>query len=530
MSHEILLITADEAFGQLLRQSLEETGQYQVFVTCEADKAKSYLRNSRCNTIFLDPEGDAEGMQRLGHDLRTICPAARFVVIVEAGQAVRMDALEPEDYLSKPFYLPDLLETAGKLFPKENPKAVAQPENNASQALAWLSDVTRAAQHLTRMTLQSSAQAALITQNERLWAYAGQLSQAAAREVADVIARYWDYEEQSDLVRFVRLTSTDADHMLYATLLAPGVILVMVFDAETPFSTIRSQANQLVHSLALPLAENGDEQEEGPASIAAILADVPSPDPIAAKKKERERTDVPLAADAASLEETQASEKRSTILPSSNFSRESSPAVPVGAKLARSAQPVASKPEVALEDELAVTVKSKARKKTQEPAEEEELGETRPHLATESDSRPVTLEPVSPAVYSLQYACLLIPRFIHHHLTGDLSDRLNQWVSEICIAFGWRLEYISVRPEYLQWVVSVPPTTSPGYLMRVMRQQTSERIFADFPALARENPSGDFWAPGYLIMGGSQPPPAQVVKNFISQTRQRQGISQQLRR
>jgi hypothetical protein len=47
--------------------------------------------------------------------------------------------------------------------------------------------------------------------------------------------------------------------------------------------------------------------------------------------------------------------------------------------------------------------------------------------------------------------------------------------------------------------------------------------------LKRDNPSGDFWAPGYLIMGGLQPHPPQLVKDYIKQTRQRQGISQHRR-
>ena len=147
----------------------------------------------------------------------------------------------------------------------------------------------------------------------------------------------------------------------------------------------------------------------------------------------------------------------------------------------------------------------------------------------EMHPRKIMLEPVSAAVYNLDYACLLVPRFPSHHLTGDLLEQLGEWVPHICIAFAWRLEYISVRPEYLQWIVSVPPATSPGYLMRIVRQHTSEKIFEDFPRFKNDNPSGDFWAPGYLIMGGSQPAPAQMIKDFIIQTRQRQGISLQYR-
>jgi hypothetical protein len=65
--------------------------------------------------------------------------------------------------------------------------------------------------------------------------------------------------------------------------------------------------------------------------------------------------------------------------------------------------------------------------------------------------------------------------------------------------------------------------------MRILRQHTSDKLFSEFPRFKKENPSGDFWAPGYLIMGGSQPPPAQLIRDYINQTRQRQGISQPLR-
>ncbi len=543
MSNEILVITADKPFGELIRQSLEETGRFIVSVTGEAAKAKSYLQAENCSVVFLDAGERVEETLAIGRELRQIRPDLRFVVIVEARQSSTMEELLPQDYLSKPFYLPDLMETVNKLFPIERHSPTKQEKSKgveAPDAPAWLSDVTRAAQHLTRLTLESSAQAALITHNDELWAYAGQLPQSAARELADVVGRYWDRKEESDLVRFVRLSSTNAEHMLYATRLRPSMVLAMVFDAETPFSTIRSQATQLVRSLSASPAEEepGGDDETPLTSIADILSDVPSPNPdMEAKQPPAPRSR--LGADTEILFDSQgqAAEGNSSDNQrrvgnenlSPNFSRESSPAVPIS-MMKKGEHLIATRPHasVELDEELALTVKSKARKK-QPNSPEKGPGETHPRSITEVAGK-IVLEPVSPAVFSLQYACLLIPRFTRHHLTGDLSERLSKWVSDICVAFGWRLEYISVRPEYLQWIVNVPPATSPGYLMRIMRQQTSERIFADFPALGRENPSGDFWAPGYLIMGGSQPPPAQLIKNFISQTRQRQGISQQIRR
>ena len=74
---------------------------------------------------------------------------------------------------------------------------------------------------------------------------------------------------------FIRLNTTEAEHMLYATRLANDMVLALIFDAETPFSTIRTQANQLVHSLSAspterqtaPInEEDGDDEAPWPPS------------------------------------------------------------------------------------------------------------------------------------------------------------------------------------------------------------------------------------------------------------------------
>jgi REP element-mobilizing transposase RayT len=409
--------------------------------------------------------------------------------------------------------------------------------------LPWLQDVTKAAQHLTRLTLESSAQAALITRKDSLWAYAGQLSQNAAKELAVNVTRHWDGQKGSDLLRFVRLEATKAEHMLYATCLADDVVLALVFDAETPFSTIRMQAGQLVNRLSTPgmtepMQPLVEERDQPPASydsgagfadeeaesdvevpnIANILNDVPPPMPIPGMiPLEHERGSEPVDEDGT----------RQSQPFSDHYSRESSPAVRVD-DLLISNKTTEETVEHVVED-FNATMPSKSRKRRPETPVRRpmpgELDETRPHSITEVAGR-VMMEPISPGLYNLTYACLLVPRFSSHYLTGDISDRLSEWVPQICIAFGWRLEYLAIRPEYVQWVVNVPPAASPGYLMRIMRQQTSEKIFTEFPRTKKENPSGDFWAPGYLIMGGTQPHPQQLVKDYIKQTRQRQGYSQ----
>jgi putative transposase len=140
----------------------------------------------------------------------------------------------------------------------------------------------------------------------------------------------------------------------------------------------------------------------------------------------------------------------------------------------------------------------------------------------------VVLEPVARKPYDLSYACLLIPRLSAHYLIGDIAESLREWMHQICISFAWRLEDLRIRPEYMQWVLFVPAATPPSRCIRTIREQTSRRIFEDFPHIRRENLANDFWAPPYLVTVGPAPHPPEMINQFIQLTRQQQGIQPRL--
>jgi len=124
----------------------------------------------------------------------------------------------------------------------------------------------------------------------------------------------------------------------------------------------------------------------------------------------------------------------------------------------------------------------------------------------------------------LSYVCLLIPRFSDHFLVGDISKELVEWMKQICISYGWRLDTIAVRPGYLQWVIHVPLSANPAQFMRIIRQNTSQKIFDDFPRFKQKNISGQFWAPGNFVVAGNQLQTPETINDFILQTRKYQGM------
>jgi len=141
---------------------------------------------------------------------------------------------------------------------------------------------------------------------------------------------------------------------------------------------------------------------------------------------------------------------------------------------------------------------------------------------------PVENSPAEPILQNgseLSYVCLLLPRFSDHFLIGDITENLVDWMKQICVSYGWRLDAVIVRPGYIQWIMIVPLNASPAQFMRIIRQNTSQKIFDDFPRFRQKNISGQFWAPGNFVVTGTQLQTPETINNFILQTRKHQGIA-----
>jgi len=305
--------------------------------------------------------------------------------------------------------------------------------------------------------------------------------------------------------------------MLYATHLGNRMVLGLAFDVETPFGKIRTQAIGLAKALSKP-----------PEIALPTLEPVMISEEIQPSKPELPTQELPRQ------------ELPEQTLPKPPPKDEITAS---GAPLWDDVPPPLLKHNTEQDD-----MKTRKLQLISEPESDQHLmvdSET-PQSFSQDENKPstppVVSDPLSShhipgmnTIWDLAYSCILVPRMPQHHLTGDLAIKLAEWLGQFCIAFGWRLGYLSILPEYLQFVVNVPPTASPSFVMRKLRQHTSQRIFSTFINLAEENPSGHFWTPGYLIMSvtvqdyncpeGIHYLPEKIIQDFIQQTRKNQGIS-----
>lgn len=113
------------------------------------------------------------------------------------------------------------------------------------------------------------------------------------------------------------------------------------------------------------------------------------------------------------------------------------------------------------------------------------------------------------------YCCVLIPQKPQYYLTRSLAACIAAALPLTHQARGWRVTAISVRPQYLQWIVALPAETCPVEAICEIRQATSSYLFEQFPELKGKDDQTDFWAPGYLMLSGCNPISMRFIHQFI---------------
>ena len=536
MAIRVLIATPIDSLGQLIQQALQKDGLYQVDLVDSDDQALERAQTNPFDVAILDFDVSSDFVDLVAN-LRGHCPQAAFVAIPPENdtQPPKVDSTLVDTWVSLPFYLPDLLDVLEEILDKNeddrdnSPASEKNPGRDSSHpAPAWLQDVNRVAQHLTRLSLESAAPAALITRGSQLWAYAGQLPQLAADELARFVGRNW-MRSDSDLAQFVRLETTGDEYMLYATTLGEDYVLALAFETETSFMEMRSQAGTLARRLSsLPQDERSSLEENT----------------VFETESASEEKDVPELPSDWMPRQWQSGEGIAE--GNQDFLDELLSTIDFPTP---EAEPVIESPEESQPTEVVVEEAPHQEETPQDedsvpqaeasiPGEREapvqatpeQLAETRPTQVKEKPPAQKTfsvdqfaLKTDSATLHNLTYACVLIPRLPQHHLVGRIAARLTEWMRQFSLAFGWRLEHIAVRPAYLHWVAVVPPTASPGVMVDHIQRETSTRIFSEYPRLERENPSGEFWVSDYLVVNGRDAFTHDMVEEFIRHVRSRQG-------
>jgi REP element-mobilizing transposase RayT/DNA-binding response OmpR family regulator len=564
MAFRVLITTPHAAFGELIRQSLEQTGSYLVHISTSSAETLAACQKVPFNIVILDADIEDEPFVALAMTLKAFCPCVSLVVFPPDNDpnSPLMGDLIPDAFLQKPFYLPDLLETMEALVSETadaGTAAESDPKWHVTRHLpghvpadaAWLDNLDHIVVSANRLALDSFSQAGLVVFADEVVVYAGRLEVAQADRIASLAYRWRaenvlevsdvpftldEPEGETDLTRYLHLGADEASYLLYMTTFTPDVALILLFSEDTPLSHARENALRLKMEIEMQSPQKTKDQgrpfsggrspsnsavepvrtghshfpanfddEELPlageeslgADLQPLFADVPSPDP------------TPVS--------TLSSEGRSGWIHEETRIPLTQPEIPLKPAVQGSAR---GGPQGSV-DGLA----SRAGDVDVLHFPPAELGEDDRAQVFISPHTDTILESISPAIANITFTCVFIPRLPGHFLRGELASQLGKWMSQLCVAYGWNLEGLAIRPDHLEWIIRVPPSISPGEMLHLLRMRTSQRIFSVFANLTMENPSGDFWAPGYMIVSGSRSLPPQVLREYIALTRQRQSIA-----
>ncbi|MFQ5409401.1 MAG: IS200/IS605 family transposase [Anaerolineales bacterium] len=515
MAINVLVADPNEAFATMIKQVLEETGNFVVVPTASGEAALAAASLQSFDMAILETELDDMAVDALVASLRETNAMIAVMLIPPLGEETPPEFahLDVQGYLPKPFFVPELeprIEAAlnrpvGGVTPaprKLPPARAAEPQTIAKSAPArnrselpptppWLQDVNKAARYLTTLSLESAAEASLLTRGQQLYAYAGHFPREEVEELARIVADNWTREPnaQGALVRFVQMPNGQ-DHLLYSTQAAADLVLSMIFQAETPLGMIRKQARRVAEAL-LTKPELGDA---GPAKTVTLAEEAQAE----SKLVGGERIDTGPA-------------------PVPAPDRQSADAAPpafieVDVAEGEPALEPAVEPFMAAERDAEV-----------EPAPEEPA-------AAEPEPVPADAPALQGAygthygLYLLSYTFVWLPKFPHVQLRGDIVESLDRWMRHLALAYDWRVEDLDIQPEFVQLVIACAPSDPPEKVVQTMMRTTSHNIMNDFPRLAEEHPAGSFWAPGYYVIAPGRLLDADEIARYIEYQRREQGI------
>jgi REP element-mobilizing transposase RayT len=352
---------------------------------------------------------------------------------------------------------------------------------------------------LTHISLGPGIHEAIITYTNEMWAYTGHLSVEAAQEISATTIHFWNSGENGDLARFIRLKTDGQQYFLYATHLSGSLVLTLIYDSNMPFSRIRFQTSQLARMLA---GNSRDTPNEPP----------PGGSTLKNQSSESETSNKLVAGTPVSSKSRPSPEAGKDVFPPPEKTEDTL------------TQTGDSRPVPGLEADAG---KPGVKSENSNRPEMLDARETRKRESFDLADHPGSgFEQVAGGISNLTYIVVLIPRLPHHKLAGDLAVRINLWMPQLCLAFGWKLERILILPDHLEWTVRLPPDISPVKMLDIVCQHTSQRIFNRFPYLAEENPSGDFWAPGFLIATSPGEFTSEKLNDYIARIRKQQTMAE----
>jgi CheY-like chemotaxis protein len=303
MSEEsILIVDSNEAFATILREALDQSGEYQTTVANNGEEALAALNAGSFDLAIVDLGlSDPDGVA-LARTIRHQKPDMRLMLIPIMGEDLPRAAasLKIHGILTKPFFFPELPGIVGKALGKEPEQApaiaeeptvpetppvvevapveeapaveapvappptppaeavepAAAPAARIAEVLSRISEkqMQRIVKAMTSLAQDISAAAVILSCEGGLIAHAGRLSEDEAKGLAQLVGENWRTSARvarilgQEQLRFEQ-SIEGGEHMLYSLAVSGDIILSAALGTGVPLGMIRHSAKNTVDAL-----------------------------------------------------------------------------------------------------------------------------------------------------------------------------------------------------------------------------------------------------------------------------------------
>ena len=107
---------------------------------------------------------------------------------------------------------------------------------------------------------------------------------------------------------------------------------------------------------------------------------------------------------------------------------------------------------------------------------------------------------LSHTVYQCNYHIVFVPKYRYRILEGKVKEIVEQKMRQICDWYDVDIEELSIQPDHVHMMLSLPPKISVSEFMGILKGKSAIHLFKTKRRL-KEKPywGNHFWARGYFV-------------------------------
>lgn len=245
MQLEVRIVTPSGPFGELIRLTLEADPEFHCSMLDDSGELRASLQEKPCQAVIYDCSFPQPAPARVVTSVHEEFQGTAILLIPADNRSE--SSIPADGWVTRPFDAASLMDAVkNAILKNKNPDAVRfipkdkEPEHKpASWWNAFQSGVR-----------DTSAESGLMVQNGLVIASTPNISTALQQQVTASVLRFWNPDESSDLMRYVKDLVNGQEWMMYATKAAESAVLVLLYLPQTPVTRVRAQTLKLAKDVA----------------------------------------------------------------------------------------------------------------------------------------------------------------------------------------------------------------------------------------------------------------------------------------